>query len=80
MTPQGAAARLDRSAPVAAADAARYLREHKQVPGEMEYLIVDGTMAYVRWTNGSVRWQTVQSLAERGFTVPARGLLQTRPA
>lgn len=82
MIARGAAARLDRSDPddVTAAETLQYLRDHKQAPDTAEYLIVRGTMAYVRWPNGTVRWQTVQSLREHGFTVPPRGLLQTRPA
>lgn len=85
MIEKGAAARLD----VTAAQIADYLRPvnpetrkrgDRPKAAVLEVLIVEDGMAYVRWPTGAVRWQTTQSLRDRGFTVPTIGLLQTRPA
>jgi hypothetical protein len=66
---------------VTAATVAHYLRTHPirphARPEHPEFLIRDEARAmwYVRWPNGSVRWESVVSLVARSFTPPATPLL-----
>ena len=80
MTWRGATARLE-PAHVTAGEVAAYLRAHPKPAATVECLIVDEReMVYVRWPNGSVRWETASGLKDRRIPVPELGTLQTRPA
>jgi len=57
-------------------DVLTYLRNHPIDPArkEPDFLAVDETrrMWYVRWPNGTLRWETEPSLIDRGFPPPAQ--------
>jgi hypothetical protein len=68
---------------VTASTVAKFLNDHKNPPDALEFLCRDShrQMVFVRWPNGSTRWETVVSLEGRGITVPDRMLLDpARPA
>lgn len=52
-----------------------YLLAHKHPPTALEFLARDGDLWLVRWPAGSVRWESAQSLHDRGFVIPRRPLL-----
>lgn len=66
---------------VTAATLAYYLRTHPlnaRKPGAApEFLLCDpeGRMWFLRWPNGSMRWETTESLEARAIVPPARPLL-----
>jgi hypothetical protein len=68
---------------VTAAMVAKYLREHPinraKRPDAPEFLIQQPASNewFVRWPNGSLRWETAVSLVARGFTLPSQPILGT---
>lgn len=65
-----------------AAAVAAYLTDPtRTLPTTVEFLTRDPfrQMVYVRWPNGSVRWETIRSLEARGITVPDQMVLDPVP-
>lgn len=56
----------------------RYLRDNRAPRvGEVAFLLLAGGPTwYVRWPNGSLRWETEAALRARGATIPAHPLLR----
>jgi hypothetical protein len=71
----------DDSGKATARAVASYLHAHPIAPGARprgpEFLLIDPVsfMTYVRWPNGTCRWQTTAAMIALGFPVPARGLV-----
>ena len=69
---------MGQPASVTALMVATYLRDHKQPAPALEALFYDPcrAMAYCRWPNSRIGWETKVSLVDRGFSLPAVGTLE----